>query len=166
MAEQDILPHLLPYTDEWRVQDRLPPDPVLRLAVLAQDPLSMQERWRLSNRDGQRLEAIVSETPPAPSLRPQEQRIILYQMGPETWQDVVRIAWARSAAPLDDPSWKDLLELPEKWQVPELPVAGRDLLAAGMSPGPEIGVMLKRLEDWWVASDFRPSREDLLKRLT
>ena len=44
--------------------------------------------------------------------------------------------------------------------------SGRDLLAAGMSPGPEIGVVLNKLEDWWVASDFQPSRDELLKRLT
>ena len=61
--------------------------------------------------------------------------------------------------------WQDLLELPDRWPIPSLPVAGRDLLAAGMSPGPEIGVMLKKLEDWWVASDFQPTREELLKRL-
>ena len=35
-----------------------------------------------------------------------------------------------------------------------------------MSPGPEIGVKLKTLEDWWVASDFTPTRDELLKRLT
>ena len=61
---------------------------------------------------------------------------------------------------------KALLELADRWPIPVLPVSGRDLLAAGMSPGPEIGVMLSRLEDWWVASDFQPSRDELLKRLT
>ena len=64
MAEQGILPHLLPYTEEWRVLERLPPDPLLRLAVLARDPLAMKERWRLSNHEGKRLEAISSLVPP------------------------------------------------------------------------------------------------------
>ena len=80
--------------------------------------------------------------------------------------DLVQVAWARSDAASDDAEWKTLLELPERWSIPVLPVSGRDLLAAGMSPGPEIGVMLSKLEDWWVASDFQPSRDELLKRLT
>jgi poly(A) polymerase len=166
MAEQGILPHLLPYTEEWRVLGRLPPDPLLRLSVLAGDPLAMPERWRLSNHEARRLADTVSLMPPSPALRPAEQRIILYQNGAEAWRDLVRIAWARSDAPLDDARWQALLDLPERWPVPALPVAGRDLLAAGMSPGPEIGVMLRKLEDWWVASDFQPTRDELLKRLT
>jgi poly(A) polymerase len=166
MAAEGILPHLLPYTEEWRVLGRLPPDPVLRLSVLARDPLAMPERWRLSNHEARRLEALVSLLPPTPALRPREQRAVLYQTGPEAWRDLVHLAWARSDAAADDPRWQDLLELPDRWPVPQLPVAGRDLLAAGMSPGPEIGVMLKKLEDWWIASDFEPTRDELLKRLS
>ena len=166
MAAQGILSHLLPHTEEWGVLQRLPPDPLLRLAVLAQDPMAMPVRWRLSNHEARRLEAIVSLMPPSPALRPKEQRAVLYQYGAEAWRDLIRIAWARSGDALDDARWQELLELPDRWPIPSLPVAGRDLLSAGMSPGPEIGVMLKRLEDWWVASDFQPGRDELLKRLS
>ena len=69
-------------------------------------------------------------------------------------------------AALDDAAWQSLLELPDHWQIPVMPVSGSDLLAAGMNPGPEIGVTLRRLEDWWVASGFTPDKQDLLKRLT
>ena len=126
----------------------------------------MPQRWRLSNAEAERLEAIAALLPPTPELRPKEQRAILYQHGPQAWRDLARIAWARSGAAPDDARWQDLLELPDRWPIPSLPVSGRDLLASGMSPGPEIGVMLRRLEDWWVASDFQPSRDELLKRLT
>lgn len=166
MAAQGILEHLLPYTEEWRVLERLPPDPLLRLTVLASDPLAMKSRWRLSNEEGARLRNIVSHVPPSPALRPAEQRIILYQLGPGTWRDLVHIAWARSDASLEDAHWRALLDLPSQWNIPALPVSGHDLLSAGMSPGPEIGVMLKKLEDWWVACDFQPTRDELLKRLT
>lgn len=166
MAGQGILPRLLDHTADWRVLKRLEPDPLLRLAVLAQDPLSMPERWRLSNHEARRLDAIVSLMPPTPALRPQERRVILYQLGAEAWRDLVRIAWARSDAPADDAGWKDLLDLPDRWPVPVLPVSGRDLVGMGMRPGPEIGVTLKTLEDWWLACDFTPTRDDLLKRLT
>lgn len=166
MAEQGILSQLIPHTEEWHVLERLGLDPLLRLAVLAQDPRSIPERWRLSNHEAKRLEALVSLLPPSPALRPAEQRAMLYHMGAEAWRDLVQVAWARSDAGSGDAGWKALLELPDRWPIPVLPVSGRDLLAAGMSPGPEIGVMLSRLEDWWVASDFQPSRDELLKRLT
>jgi poly(A) polymerase len=166
MAEQGILAQLLPYTEDWQAVARLPPDPLLRLAVLARDPVAMKARWRLSNHEGKRLEAIAACVPPSPHLRDMEQKIVLYQMGPEAWADLVRIAWARSGAAMDDPRWTSLLGLPQRWPIPAMPVSGGDLLALGMDPGPEIGVTLKRLEDWWVASGFTPGKQDLLKRLT
>jgi poly(A) polymerase len=166
MAERGILPHLLPYTEDWQVIGRLPPDPLLRLAVLARDPMAMKERWRLSNHEERRLQAITSLSAPTPALRELEQKIILYQMGPEAWRDLVLIGWARSGAGMDDPRWSALLGLPQRWSIPVLPVSGGDLLAAGMKPGPEIGATLRRLEDWWVASGFTPGKQDLLKRLT
>ena len=165
MARHKILDRLLPYTEDWRAIGRLPADPVLRLFALAQDPQAMKERWRLSNAEGNRIAAISSLPPPSPSLRPREQRIILYQAGADAWRDAVRIAWARSKPAADDPPWKKLSRLADRWTIPTLPVSGRDLIAAGMSPGPDMGTALKRLEDWWVASDFKPGKDELLKRL-
>ena len=40
-----------------------------------------------------------------------------------------------------------------------------DLIAAGMAPGPEIGRMLRQIEDWWLASGFSLAKDDLLKRV-
>lgn len=165
MARAGILEHILPYTEEWDALSRLPPDPVLRLAILARAPLAMKERWRLSNDEARRLEAMVSGPAPRPGLRLPEQRVILYQIGRQAWCDAVRIGWARSVAALDDPAWQALLDLPEHWQVPSFPVSGRDLLALGLAPGPALGEALRRLEDWWMASDFAPGRQELLDRL-
>jgi poly(A) polymerase len=51
------------------------------------------------------------------------------------------------------------------WTPPCLPVAGEDVLALGMEPGEAVGDLLTRLEGWWIAGDFRPGREDCLKKL-
>lgn len=165
MARHGILRHLLPYTEQWRALSRLPPDPVLRLAVLAADPATMKDRWRLSNAEGARLAAAVSLVPPSPRLRPREQRIVLYQVGAEAWRDLVHLAWARSAAEPGDRGWKRLLRLPDRWEVPRFPVNGHDMQAAGIAAGPEMGRALKRLEDWWAASDFKPGKDELLSRI-
>lgn len=165
MAKHGVLGHLLPYTEEWRVLQRLPPDPVLRLAILAAAPLDMKSRWRLSNHEAKRIEAVTTLLPPSPALRPREQRVILYRVGAEAWRDLVRIAWAGSKAALDDRAWKRLLRLPERWPVPKFPLSGRDLIVAGLKPGPTLGEHLQRLEDWWLASDFEPGKAELLERI-
>ncbi|MCB1378915.1 MAG: CCA tRNA nucleotidyltransferase [Alphaproteobacteria bacterium] len=165
MARQGILEHILPYTEEWRVLQRLPPDPVLRLAVLAADPRAMKACWRLSNQEARRIAAISERMAPTPALRPREQRAILYDLGAEAWRDLVHMAWARSRAKPDDPAWRRLLRLADRWPVPALPVSGHDLINHGIAPGPAVGQTLRQLEDWWVASDFRPGRDELLQRL-
>ena len=165
MAKHGILSHLLPYTEQWRVIARLPPDPVLRLAVLAAMPASMKDRWRLSNVEERRIAQIVSRMPPTPALRPREQRAMLYHLGAEAWRDLVQVAWARSRDAMNDRRWKRLLRLPDRWPVPALPLSGHDLIATGLPPGPAVGDALRQLEDWWVASDFKPDKDELLARL-
>ncbi len=51
------------------------------------------------------------------------------------------------------------------WPVPKLPVTGEDLLASGISEGPEMGKMLHELEDIWIASGFVLTRDRLLAKI-
>jgi poly(A) polymerase len=37
---------------------------------------------------------------------------------------------------------------------PKFPLTGAMMQAAGMAAGPDMGVMSKALEDWWVAQGF------------
>ncbi|MFD1696311.1 CCA tRNA nucleotidyltransferase [Roseibium aestuarii] len=46
--------------------------------------------------------------------------------------------------------------------VPVFPLAGRDLMAAGLPAGPALGVALKRLQAVWIDSDFQADRAALL----
>lgn len=165
MADRSVLSHIIPYTDQWRVVSRLPPDPLLRLYAIASEPAGLKDRLRLSNHEARRIEALGAGPPPTPALRPLERKIVLYQLGSEAWADLVHLGLARSRSRLDDPAWRRLLRLPKRWPVPALPVTGRDLIAAGMAPGPEIGRMLRYLEDWWLASGFSLAKDDLLKRV-
>jgi poly(A) polymerase len=165
MAEKSILRALLPHTNEWRTLSRLPPDPVLRLAVLASAPESMRERWRLSNAEGVRLEAASRAQQLTPELRPKERRAMLYHTGANAWRDAVRLAWAKSRAPMTERAWRTLLRLPDRWPIPSMPLLGKDLLAAGASPGPALGDALRRAEDWWIAGDFKAGKDELLAHL-
>jgi poly(A) polymerase len=165
MAKRGILEHIVPHTEEWRMLGRLPPDPILRLFALAAAPDGLKERLRLSNREAERIAALVAAPMLSPKLREAERRAMLYHLGVGSWRDAVKLAWARSRAPLTDRGWRRLLSLAERWPVPDFPVTGRDLTGRGMKPGPELGAVLRRLEDWWIASEFKPGKDAILARL-
>ncbi len=48
------------------------------------------------------------------------------------------------------------------WDAPEFPVNGDDVLKAGIVPGPKVGVILSKVESWWMAQECRPLREATL----
>jgi poly(A) polymerase len=164
MSRRQILKVILPHTDEWRVISRLPVDGVLRLHVLAKKPETVQERLRLSNTEHARLLRLVDAPSLSPRLLPTEQRRMLYQLGATTFQDAVHLSWAKSKAGMDDAQWIELLALSQKWTPPRFPVTGSDLKAIGMASGPAMGHMLTALEDWWLASDFKPDKDQLLEQ--
>jgi poly(A) polymerase len=51
------------------------------------------------------------------------------------------------------------------WSAPRFPLDGGDLQCAGLTPGPQLGALLRELESWWIERDFAPSREALLAEL-
>ena len=48
-------------------------------------------------------------------------------------------------------------------EIPEFPVAGRDLLAKGILPGKQVGYMLKGMKLEWAESGFMKSKEELMR---
>ena len=130
------------------------PDPIRRLAALvARDPAAVAERLRLSGAQRDRLTALLAK--PAADLNGDcaAQRRALYRWGPELYRDRVLLAAAargvvrRRVAPL--------LRLAQGWRPPQFAIKGRDLVAAGIAPGPQIGKLLAALEAWWIKGDFR-----------
>ena len=165
MATHGILKIIIPHTDDWRALGRLPPDEILRLYVLAKKPAALKERLRLSNDEADRLDALSKAPILNPTVSEQSQRKLLYYMGAQSWTDAVTVAWARSSSPRTRKSWNAVLNLPRVWPIPKFPVNGKDAIAAGLKPGPKMGATLRQLEDWWVARDFAPTRDELLRRI-
>jgi poly(A) polymerase len=163
MTRVGILRQILPHTEDWRVISRLPADGILRLFALAKDPADLKERLRLSNAEAARIEALHVAPDVSPQLTAKEQRRLLYQIGAQAWSDAAHLSFAKSRVK-PDAGWVRLMALPKKWTPPAFPVKGRDLLEAGFVSGPELGAMLQHLEDWWIASDFKPGKDDLLER--
>jgi poly(A) polymerase len=59
-----------------------------------------------------------------------------------------------------------LYDLAQGWRAPRLPISGKHLIAAGISPGPAVSQALLGLEEAWIEQDFpvdRPHIDALIK---
>jgi poly(A) polymerase len=127
-------------------------DPLRRLAALiGRNPASVAERLKLSSAQRDRLAAMLEK--PALDLDGDRasQRRALYRWGIELYRDRVLLAAAQRRR-------RDigrLLRLAATWKLPRFPLRGRDVVAAGMAPGPAVGELLATLESWWIENDFR-----------
>jgi poly(A) polymerase len=148
-----------------------PPDPMLRMAALVDgaEPEAVQWKLRLSRAELLRLEYAGSSNPalePHSDERPA--RTFIYRHGPLAFSDGVLMEWARSGDAASSGARARYLSLPERWQAPELPVRGADVLALGVPPGPAVGRVMAAFESWWIGEGFPsdPKRvADKLKEL-
>lgn len=49
--------------------------------------------------------------------------------------------------------------------IPVFPLDGEDVKAAGIAQGPEIGRIMRDVEQWWIEKDFKPGRAACLKKI-
>lgn len=155
----------LPGLIEVEAAHGLAADPMQRLmAMLPRRPRNMSEAvsaLRLSNQEAARLQAWAD---PALGhmlgLGQSARREAFYRFTPQAVLDRALI----EAASGGEDKLAPILQDRSAWMRPVFPVGGDDALAAGLK-GPEIGKRLHTLEEAWIASGFRLSREDLLSRL-
>ncbi len=146
----------------------LAPDAALRLAALAvfvpEDAERLAARLHLSNAEQALLLLGAADHDGCALPDETAARRALYRLGPCKFEAHVLLAAADEGAAPDDRLWRQALRLADRWQAPEFPVRGPDIIALGHVQGPEIGDMLRRLEAEWIASDFTLDREALLAR--
>ena len=145
-------------------------DAELRLAALippdARAAAETAERLRLSNAQRERLAGALGAEPRMVSwMSPRQVRRAVYRLGPQTFFDRVKLAWAASPKAAGAPQWRGLLTLAEAWTRPEFPITGEDALAAGVPEGPAVGRVMREVEDWWIDEDFPADRSLALDRL-
>lgn len=84
---------------------------------------------------------------------------LIYTFGASIVEDQCLLSFLDNS---DKQLLKTRLDLVKSWDVPILPVKGRDVLVAGVPAGPLVGKILKQLEKSWVDSGFSLSRDELL----
>lgn len=96
-------------------------------------------RLRLSRRDAARLDAIGVADPALPD----DPYTAAYFSGAEVTRDRLLLLGDAGAD-----AWRKLAD----WRKPAMPVSGKDIIARGISAGPEVSRRLQRFERDWVAS--------------
>jgi len=172
MREDEVLAAILPEAtrlDRLESLIRLEPasDPVLRLAALVDvdgaGATRLAERLRLSNAMRDRLVGLAPPWMLDPAGDSKEQRRALYRLGRERYRDLALLLAADGR--LDRETLAELLAYAAAWETPQFPIAGRDVTASGIPPGPRIGRLLAALRCWWEENDFRPDRAACLARM-
>jgi len=145
-------------------------DALLRLAALMPDSAAIARdvahALRLSNEARDRMVAAAEKderiAAPVANSRLRE---LMYRAGRERTRDQLLLRWADAGTPTGDPQWQAMVADARDWQPPVFPVDGNDVMALGVPEGPEIGVHLRDLEQWWIGHDFAPTRPELLEKL-
>ena len=189
MRQAGVLTRVLPESEKWGI-DGLHPlvaaeadlgwraDPLLRLASIvppdAERMDAMARRLRLSNADAERLRLWASARKPDPKTPESGLAAALYAGDRQAIIDRLRLALSSARARAQESNdammeaggYARLLKFAEAWQRPDFPLSGRDLLAIGATPGPQVGSLLKCLEEQWVEVGFAVDRDALLQRAT
>ncbi|WP_333834187.1 CCA tRNA nucleotidyltransferase [Rubrimonas sp.] len=147
-------PHLLAALIRAEAACAAAPDWPRRLAALgATDP---EDAMRLSRAEARRLRAIAEARAldAAPEAR-------AHLVAPEAARDAALLDAAEGGAP--PPA--DLEARLAAGAAARFPLEARDLIAAGVAPGPDLGASLDRLRRLWAQEGFAPDRAALLARL-
>ncbi len=140
--------------------------PVRHLGALAvrirEDADRLRERLRLTNDEHRRLRAMAENWwRVGPPEGEQPAKALLYRIGPENFRDRALISFSRSEPKADDPAWRKLIELPERWTVPKFPLASKDFTDRGVQKGPALGAALAKAEELWVETGFPQDKPGL-----
>lgn len=142
----------------------LPADWLRRLAALYAGPDAvrrgavLEAALRLSRKEMERLLPLLDSGAALPATDTAALRQAAYDLGAETVLGRLLLHGADGAAAA-------ALPVLLGWQRPRLPVAGADAIAAGATPGPQLGRLLAGVEAWWRTQDFRPDRAACLAEL-
>ena len=179
MAASGVMSELLPYALQLprlehlvliAAENQFAPDPLLSLAALLPDDadvaIAVGERLKLSGAERARLEGLAGSREKIPAyLSAADVRRQLYRTGAPRFRDRVLLSWAAGPRNASQIQWRMLLSMAEGWERPRFPITGRDVMAAGVAEGPDVGRVLAALESWWLDQDFMPDEMQLRGKL-
>ena len=142
--------------------------PVRRLGALAvsvaEDAERLWQRLRLTNNEHARLASMPEGWRRiVPSIGEAGARALIYRLGPDAFTDHALLGWARSWDSANDPAWRELATLPQRFTAPEFPLKAADFIKRGIAKGPALGAALRAAEAAWIAQGFPQDQVSLDK---
>jgi poly(A) polymerase len=179
MAAVGVLPVVLPEAHNFERFERLhgietdqlfANDPLLRLIALlntdAAGATALAARLRLSNKERERMvSALTDRTKIVSYLSMREVRRALYQLGTGLFRDRVLLEWAQDAPGRNAFQWRALVAMADSWHRPQFPLTGQMLKTAGVPEGPQMGMVMREVEEWWIDADFIDDPFSIIERL-
>ena len=185
MRQAGVLTAVLPESEKWGIDSigglvatetalDWEPDPMLRLmAIVPPDTERMRElssRLKMSRAEADRLARWTEAPVVAPTLAITALDRLLYRHGATSLSDRIRLSLvsARARTETDAAALTDAaghsrhLARATSWERPVFPVAGADLIAKGIQPGPDMGKQLAALKERWIDSNFTLDKQALL----
>lgn len=189
MRQAGVLNAVLPESEKWGIDSIGPlirteaaldwtPDPMLRLMAMvppdAERMSGLAGRLKMSRAEADRLAKWAEAPVVKPTMAITALDRLLYRTGAEPLTDRIRLSLvsARSRTESDPAALTEAaghsrhLARALAWERPVFPVAGADLIAKGIKPGPEMGTKLAALEDQWVESNFALDKAALLDAIS
>jgi poly(A) polymerase len=163
MAELGVLGVILPEADPVplaalvaeEARQHVAPEAIRRLAALLPPERAVAEqvaaRFRLSGTQKKRLISAARRESPSPEGDRAFSRALAYRLGRIEAIDRLLLT-GQSIAPLTD------------WSIPTFPLKGGEIVAHGVSVGPEVARILQSVEARWIAEGF-PGRDRVLALL-
>ncbi len=188
MRQSGVLTQVLPETEKWGIdaihglvaaEQALgwAPDALIRLAAIVPPDVervtAMTSRLRMSNAEAKRLKQWAATSVIDPATTDAAFDRLLYRQGVEgvIFRLKLALAAARADVSAGDVAMQkiarlsNLLARAEKFEKPNFPLTGADVLSAGVAPGPKVGEILSELEDKWIEFNFSLDRAALAARL-
>lgn len=173
LQESGLLPLIVGGVGRLCVFERLladaaaPDDAAFRFAALfgfvQEDIARITQRFRLSNRERDRMTAVLAAKAVLADGHLVSDRAAIYARGADSVAGGLALLAAQAWRGADDIMARR--EAAAHFAAPVFPLTGRDVVESGIARGPAVGLMLRRLEDWWLQEDFQPDQAALRRRL-
>ncbi|WP_417428215.1 CCA tRNA nucleotidyltransferase [Kiloniella sp.] len=143
-------------------------DPLVRLVALLEggevkDKVTIPDRLRFSTAEKQHFISLIKPEYEIDSVTDEMLfKEALYRIGAGLVSDLLRLQMARDGEDFKSESALYRAKVVEGWRPVFFPLQGRDLIQAGVEPGPKMGRLLKTTEDWWIGQSFQPDQDECL----
>ncbi len=175
MMENDILSYILPepkhldkleFLSHLVEEENIPHSALRRLFTIYQPDVALAEnlalRLRLSKKEKELFISLAEENIELSQfLDNKELARLVYEYGPEFC--VEKLLLLLSFEQRSIPDLGELIKRINTMVIPEFPVRGKDIIAQGVENPQHIGDIIKELKNYWIASGFKLTKEELLK---